>query len=173
MKRIIFIFILTLCITSFSNAQSKDNLTEINKTWAKFYKAFETLDYNLMAEIHSVDLLRISGGSRILDYKTYINNYKIGFERDKVSKQTKHIALRFFERINNDSKASERGVYQLTKNKGLENEQSYYGQFHVILKKTDGKWIITMDYDSSEFNTIKKESFEKAYAIDNLEKFLN
>ena len=34
--------------------------------------------------------------------------------------------------INNKTTASERGIYQLTVNKGKPEEQKYYGQFHVI-----------------------------------------
>ncbi|WP_299123604.1 nuclear transport factor 2 family protein [uncultured Winogradskyella sp.] len=156
-----------------SSAQSLDNLKAINSVWSKFYKAFETLDYTLMAEIHSKDLVRISGGKRIINYTTYINNYKAGFKRDKESNQSQSISLRFFERINNDSAASERGIYKLVRNKGTENEQAYYGQFHVLFKKTNGEWKITMDYDSSEGETIGEEDYKKAFAIDDFDKFLN
>jgi len=100
-------------ISNSINSQTKENLESINSTWEKFYKAFETLDYKLMADIHTKDLVRVSGGRRILDYDTYINNYKAGFERDKKAEQTSHIVLRFFERISNDSVASERGIYKL------------------------------------------------------------
>lgn len=166
--------ILFFCTTTFfCFSQTKTNLEDINTTWKKFYKAFETLDYTLMAEIHSEDLVRVSGGKRILDYDTYITNYKAGFERDKAVRQTSAISLRFFERINNDNNASERGIYKMVRNKGKGNEQAYYGQFHVLLKKSDGVWKITMDYDSSEGGTIGEEQYLKAFAIDNFEKFLN
>ncbi|MCB0399898.1 MAG: nuclear transport factor 2 family protein [Winogradskyella sp.] len=167
-----FIVTLFFCTTTiFSFSQTKANLEDINTTWEKFYKAFETLDYTLMAEIHSQDLVRVSGGKRILDYDTYINNYKIGFERDKTAGHTSSISLRFFERINNGSTASERGIYKLVRNKGTDNEQAYYGQFHVLLKKSDGVWKITMDYDSSENGTIGEDQYQKAFAIDDFEKF--
>ena len=89
------------------------------------------------------------------------------------TKQSNIIALRFFERITSSSVSSERGVYKLTRNPNTEKEQHFYGQFHVIMKKIGDKWIITMDYDSSESNTIDAEDFNKAYAIDDLEKYLN
>ncbi|EDP69641.1 hypothetical protein FBALC1_05633 [Flavobacteriales bacterium ALC-1] len=172
MKKAIYSIIVFLFISiSPVNAQSSENLKAINTVWAKFYKAFETLDYTLMAEIHDKDLVRVSGGRNILDYDTYINNYKAGFQRDKEAKQTSMISLRFFERINNDSTASERGVYKLIRNKGKDNEQAYYGQFHVLFKKIDGLWKITMDYDSNESNTIGEDDYNKAYAIDDFEKF--
>ena len=91
-----------------------------------------------MAEIHSEDLIRISGGKRISDYETYINNYKRRFEDKKKKGETNEISLRFFERINNDSIASERGIYKLVRNKNRLDEKTYYGQFHVIFKKENG-----------------------------------
>ncbi|WP_282043159.1 nuclear transport factor 2 family protein [Winogradskyella flava] len=152
-------------------SQNTDQLKAINMVWAKFYKAFETLDYTLMGEIHSKDLVRVSGGNRILDYDTYINNYKTGFERDKKAGQTSDISLRFFERLCDGNTSSERGIYKLVRNKDTDNEQSYYGQFHVIMKKLDGEWKITMDYDSSESDTIGEDDYNKAFAIDDFDKF--
>ena len=167
------LLLMTLCF-AFSTqveAQSVEHLKEINLVWDKFYKAFSTLNYKLMADIHSKDLVRISGGKNIIDYETYINNYKAGFKRDVNNNSTSNISLRFFERINTESNASERGVYQLIRNKGKANEQAYYGQFHVLFAKENGEWKITMDYDSSEGDTIDKEDFDKAFAIDDFEKF--
>ena len=172
MKRLIFLSVL-LILVALGNAQTKENFEHINKTWAKFYKAFETLDYRLMAQIHSKDLVRISGGKRILDYQTYIDNYKIGFKNKKENNQTNTISLRFLERINNDTTASERGIYRLKIIDDSKNERDYYGKFHVIFKKIDNQWIITMDYDSTESNTIGIKDFENAYAIDNFERFLD
>ena len=170
-KRIIYLLIVLATSTQLVTTQNADNIKDINAVWAKFYQAFETLDYTLMAEIHSEDLVRVSGGRRILDYDTYINNYKAGFERDKKAGVTSHISLRFFERLNNDNSASERGVYKLIRNKGKTDEQAYYGQFHVLFKKLDGQWKITMDYDYSEGGTIGEEDYQKAFAIDDFEKY--
>lgn len=156
-----------------SNAQHIDHLKAINGVWSKFYSAFETLDYTLMAGIHAKDLVRVSGGKNILDYNTYINNYKSGFQRDKDANVTSTISLRFFERINNDSTASERGIYKLIRNKDTETEQTYYGQFHVLFRKTNGEWKIIMDYDSTESGTIGEEDYNKAYAINDFDKFTN
>ncbi|WP_296386657.1 nuclear transport factor 2 family protein [Winogradskyella sp.] len=172
LKKISIIIVILTLYTIPCKAQSLNNLKAINTIWSKFYEAFETLDYTLMAEIHAKDLIRVSGGKRILDYDTYINNYKSGFKRDKKVNQTSNISLRFFERINNNSTASERGIYKLIRNKGTEKEQAYYGQFHVIFRNTNGKWKITMDYDSTESNTIGEDDYNKAYAIDDFDRFI-
>ena len=172
-KKIIIPIVVLLFSINFTCAQNLDNFKAINAVWDKFYKAFETLDYTLMADIHSKDLVRVSGGKRILDYDTYIKNYKIGFEQSKETNQTSNISLRFFERLNNDTTASERGIYRLIRNKGTKDEKAYYGQFHVLFKKINGEWKITLDYDSSEGGTIGEDDFNKAFAINDFEKFLN
>ena len=125
-----------------------------------------------MAEIHSKKLIRISGGKKITDYKTYINSYKTRFKKAKENKISNIISLRFFERINNDSVASERGIYKLIRIDNSGSKQTYYGQFHVLLTKEEGIWKILMDYDSNEKNTIGEKDYTKAHAITELDKFI-
>jgi len=81
------------------------------------------------------------------------------------------ISFKFLERICNDSIASERGIYKLIRNPNTDIEKSYFGKFHVILKKESSIWKIIIDYDSSENNTINKTSYNNAYAIDDYDKF--
>ncbi|WP_452596461.1 hypothetical protein, partial [Pontimicrobium sp. MEBiC01747] len=76
------------------------------------------------------------------------------------------------ERINNDSTASERGIYKLIVNQGKPTEKSYFGKFHVLFVKENNTWKILMDYDSTEGNTIGEDDFLKAYAIDNFNYFI-
>jgi len=171
-KKIIFSTLLAIGFGNPVYTQTSTNLKEINQVWSKFYQAFETLDYTLMADIHSKDLVRISGGQCISDYDTYINRYKSNFAKSKENGISNNVSIRFFERINNDSVASERGIYRLIRNKDKNDEQAYYGQFHVIYKKENGQWKILMDYDSTELNTIGDEDFKRAYSIDDFDPFL-
>ncbi|BAO74435.1 hypothetical protein WPG_0205 [Winogradskyella sp. PG-2] len=167
------VVVFTVLFVNTSKAQNKASLEAINTVWTKFYKAFETLDYTLMADIHAKELIRVSGGKRILDYEAYIKGYEASFKNSKDNGQTSNISLRFFERINNNTTASERGIYKLVRNKGTEKEQAYYGQFHVLFKKIDNDWKIIMDYDSSESGTIGEDDYKKAFAIDDFDNFLN
>ncbi|WAC01147.1 hypothetical protein N7U66_13405 [Lacinutrix neustonica] len=171
-KKFTLALLFLILFTKHSDAQTRNNLKDINATWQKFYQAFETLDYTLMAQIHSKALIRISNGQNILDYNTYISNYKKRFKDAKKNNSTNNISLRFFERINNDSIASERGIYKLIVHEDKSNEKAYYGQFHVILKKEVGQWKITLDYDSSEFNTIGANDYAKAHGIEALDVFV-
>ena len=172
LKKIILSTLLLIVFGNVCHSQTKNNLEDINLVWSKFYQAFDKLDHTLMAEIHSKDLVRISGGQRISDYNTYIKRYKSNFAISKEKEVTNNISLRFFERINNDSVASERGVYRLIRNKGKDDEKAYYGQFHVIFKKEHGEWKILMDYDSTEGNTIDEKDYQAASDINDFTSFI-
>lgn len=171
LKKILLLTLFFCCMVSNLEAQNKTTLEELNTVWEQFYKAFSTLDAKPMAEIHSKKLIRISGGQTIIDYDAYIEQYNNRFANDRENKATSDISLRFFERIHNDETASERGIYQLIRNKGQANEQTYYGQFHVLFTKEEMGWKILMDYDSDENGTIGEEEFLKASAITDFDKF--
>jgi len=164
----IIILCFLISVASKGIAQEKQNEVQLinEQVWSKFYEAFSTLNYKLMAEIHHKNLIRISGnGKKISDYESYIEGYKNSFQQSNEKEENREIALRFFERFNNEDTASERGIYQLTINKGKEDERMFYGQFHVLHKKVDGVWKIFIDYDSNENNTIGKVAFDAAKSI--------
>ena len=171
-KIILLILFFTAGLINPIHTQSEQRLKEINKTWQLFYKAFDSLDHHYMAKIHSKDLIRISGGKRIRDYDMYINGYQRTFQNARAANVSNAISLRFFERINNDSIASERGIYRLIRTDQKGDQQSYYGQFHVLFKKENNSWKILMDYDSTEGNTIGESAYLKAHAIDDLDRFI-
>ncbi|WP_347922117.1 nuclear transport factor 2 family protein [Pontimicrobium sp. SW4] len=165
-------FIILICIGFTLQIQAQNNkcLNEINnQVWSNFTKAFETFDHELFGSLHSEELVRVGGNSKLLRNKTdYINGYA---NRWTNSKSPQTISFRFLERICNDNKASERGIYKLTVNYGLPNEQSYYGKFHVIMIKEANQWKLLVDYDSNESNTITKQSYQNAFVIDDFEKY--
>ena len=168
MKKILFLVCLLIAFQSF--AQKETNLKDIdNQIWMPFTQAFETFDYSLFASIHSIDLIRVNAdGKRIQDKISYINGYK---ERWKSIEREQTISFRFIERLNDENSASERGIYKLTIQPNTDTEQSYYGQFHVILRNENGDWKILVDYDSSEENTIDSTQYNQAFAIDDYNKY--
>lgn len=161
---------LLLFFGNISHSQNTTCLKEINnQIWANFTKAFEVLDVNLFESLHSENLIRVNGDNKNVRNKiSYINGYKNRWKNNKIN-QT--ISFRFLERICSNNKASERGIYKLTRNPNTENEQSYYGKFHVILIKEDGVWKILVDYDYSEQKNIDESTFITAFEIDDFEKY--
>lgn len=165
------LFIL-ICVfgISFSYSQNEETLKAIdNQIWKPFTIAFETHNYSLFGKLHTDDLVRISGdGKRVQGKETYIAGYKERWSNSS-SKQT--ISFRFLERLHDNNAASERGIYKLSLNPNTEQEQNYYGKFHVILRQINGVWKIAVDYDSSEGNSINQDSYNKAFAIDDYDKY--
>lgn len=160
------LILLTLPVFS----QNTQILKDINsQVWHNFTKSFETLDYNLFSDLHSDDLIRVGGDNTSLKSKrSYIEEYK---KRWKASTTNQTISFRFLERICNNEKASERGIYKLTRNTNSPDQKSYYGKFHVILKKEDNRWKILVDYDSSENNTINETSYNQAFSLDDFARY--
>ena len=168
MKKLLLIFSLVSIINS--QAQNKMHFEAIDtQIWEPFTKAFETSDYNLFGSLHSEELVRVNGnGKRIQNKESYISGYKTRW-RNNTQNQT--ISFRFLERIVNDQSASERGIYKLTLNPGTNQEQSYYGKFHVILKTENNLWKILVDYDSTENNSITEMSYNNAFEMKDYNKY--
>ena len=171
MKNLLFIGLFMSSSISLLS-QQEQNLRNINLVWEKFCNAFADLDYKLIEEIHSKDLVRIAGGSRIMDYLQYVESYKKRFEKLRAKNESYKISLRFFERISNENVASERGIYKLIVNNSKKESKSHYGKFHVIMKKEKGVWKISMDYDNNEQGTINEEDFLNAYDLLDIEPFI-
>ena len=151
-------------------AQNSSCIKEINNDiWSNFSKAFENVNINLFESIHSADLIRVGGDYKtIRDKNNYIADYKKRWKNDS---KNQTISFRFLERICDDSKASERGIYKLVRNPNTKNEKVYFGKFHVLLRKENNQWKILVDYDSTENNTINIDAFNKAHALDDLYKY--
>ncbi|PKV52079.1 uncharacterized protein DUF4440 [Aquimarina sp. MAR_2010_214] len=147
-------------------AQEEDAIHEkINADmYGNFSKAFETLDYDLFASIHSKEMIRISGnGGKIEKANVYLKGYQ---KRWSVpSKKSAPIDFRLFERIYSDSLVSDRGIYRVTYINDNNQTKYSYGQFHVVLKMEDGDWKIWMDYDSNENKSINKDNYDTAFSI--------
>ena len=151
-------------------SQNSSDLKDINfQIWNNFTKSFETLDYQLFESLHSNDLIRVNKDIKSIKTKDlYLNGYKNRWG-NAFLKQT--ISFRFLERFSKDGISSERGIYKFTRDLNTENEKSYYGKFHVILKKEENLWKILIDYDSTENESINEVHYNNAFALDDYEKY--
>jgi hypothetical protein len=140
------------------------------QVWKPFSEAFSTNDAEKYLALHTADLLRVSGGA-ILTKKQYTAEQRRYFAWRKEKNIAIEIGFRLTERIFTRSHASERGIFCTISNKGTDKEQCYYGKFHVLFRKEQGTWKITMDYDSDEKGTINAKSFEEAFALDDWGKY--
>ncbi|MDO5981175.1 DUF4440 domain-containing protein [Flavivirga spongiicola] len=165
-----YIISLFLLLGSKTIAQNINDLEAINsQVWSNFTKSFESLDYQLFESLHSNDLIRVNKDIKSIKTKeAYLNGYKNRWENTSL-KQT--ISFRFLERFSKDGMSSERGIYKFTRDLNTENEKSYYGKFHVILKKEENLWKILIDYDSTENESINETHYNNAFALDDFEKY--
>lgn len=160
-----------LCFTRIAIAQEGTVHKKINADmYSNFSKAFETLDYDLFASIHSKEMIRISGnGGEIKKVSTYLKGYQKRWSAP--SKKPTPIDFRLFERIYSDSIVSDRGIYRVTYIDNNNQKKHSYGQFHVILKMEDKSWKIWIDYDSNENKSINKDNYNAAFSVSEYKKY--
>ncbi|MDD7887402.1 nuclear transport factor 2 family protein [Flavivirga sp. 57AJ16] len=165
-----YIVSLFFLFSNSSIAQNINDLKDINaQIWTNFSKSFKTLDYKLFESLCSDDLIRVNKDIKSIKTKeAYLNGYKNRWENASL-KQT--ISFRFLERFSKNGIASERGIYKFTRDLNTGNEKSYYGKFHVILKKEGNLWKILIDYDSTENESINETHYHDAFALDDFEKY--
>ncbi|WP_274474276.1 DUF4440 domain-containing protein [Mangrovimonas aestuarii] len=166
----VFLWVGLLLSISLFAQDSQKCFQEINtQVWNTFSNAFEKLDLEAFKSIHSQNLIRVSGDNKsIRNAEEYFKAYKTKWQ-SRAIKQS--IQFRFIERVCNTNRASERGIYKLTRNPNTSEEKSYYGQFHVILVKKNQIWKILVDYDSSENNSANEDSFLEGHGLKEFSKF--
>ncbi len=165
MKRcILFSILLLLSAESFSQDYTK----EINdQVWKPFIQTFNNFDAAGFLAVHSEDVIRSSRDSKeILNWEEYLRQQKAGDQRSIERRSKRTLELRFTERIANAEKAIEVGIYKTTSINSKGESQSFYGRFHVVLRKENGVWKILVDTDSSEGNTISEKNFHSAQPIE-------
>ena len=160
--RTLFLIFCSLIITTMSAQSTTEIQNEIDQTvWKPFQKAFQTLDGTALNATYATDVLRVTPQG--IDTQ---NAFKKGnLDRFKASKESGvSIALDFWfdRRDTNEDTSYEVGFYRIAAT--ANNNTTYsYGQFHIVLKKINGQWKITQDWDTAEINghPLDKTDFEK------------
>jgi ketosteroid isomerase-like protein len=154
--------IVFLLISFFSHAQSTQN--EINdQVWKPFIASFNSFDTDKFLALHSKEVVRSSRESKtVLNLDQYYTQQKRGDTRAINEKDKRTLELRFTERIASTANAIEVGIYKTTNLNNKGEYTSYYGRFHVVLRKENGVWKILVDTDSSENNSIGERDFNAA-----------
>jgi len=149
------------------HVQAQNFQAEINEqVWKPFRLTFGEYNTAGFMAVHSGDLVRAPRDSKtVLNYEQYKANNEKWNKQDKDAKVARNIELRFLERMATATQGYEVGIYKVTVTKPGENPQSYYGKFHVVLRKENGIWRILVDSDSSEGGTINEETFLQASAM--------
>ena len=163
----IFLF-LVLGASFFVKAQSIESLQkEINQTvWKPFQNAFETVDGEALNATYADNVLRVTPNG-IDTNNTFKEANLKRFKQNKADGVSVALDFWFDDRDTNENTSYEVGFYRIsfTSKKGETNYS--YGQFHIVLKKINGAWKITQDWDTTTINgkTIGAEDFEKQTPI--------
>jgi ketosteroid isomerase-like protein len=134
---------------------------EINKqVWEPFIKTFNEYDTKGFMAVHSKDAVRSPRDSKTAwNWDEYYQNQEQGDQRGKTSGSKRQLELRFTERIVNKDLAVDVGIYKTTSIRADGIAKSFYGRFHVVLRKENGVWKILVDTDSSEGGSISEKDF--------------
>jgi ketosteroid isomerase-like protein len=165
MQRLLAV-ILTAAVVNNANCQNFQK--EINdQVWKPFISSFNAHDTKVFMAVHSKELVRSSRDSKVvLGWDEYSKQQHTGDQREKDNGTERIIELRFAERIANSNQAIDVGIYKTTVTNKEGKTASYFGRFHVVLRKEGNTWRILVDTDSSEKNTIGEDDFLSALPIE-------
>jgi len=154
----IFLLVTSLCCVA------QDFQKEINEqVWKPFISAFNNQDARGFLSVHSKDVVRaVRDSKEILSWSEYLTQQEESNKRTLEDGMSVTLDLHFSERIANANTAIEVGIYRTTLTNKTGKSKSFYGRFHVVLRKENGIWKILVDTDSSEGNTIDAEEFDAA-----------
>ncbi len=158
---------LVLCLYTFTTfAQTAQQ--EINdQVWKPFLKGFNENNTKEFMAVHSKDVVRSPRDAKqVLNWDQYFAEQERGDKADKASKRKRTLELRFTERIASKDQAIEVGIYKTTYINPDGIAKSFYGRFHVVLRKENGTWKILVDTDSSENNSISEKDYLAAAAME-------
>lgn len=156
--------IILFTLLSAGVAAAQDLQKEINEqVWKPFIAGFTNGDTELFMSVHSKDVIRSPRDAKsVSNWDEYYQSMKRGNESRKSRNVRSEIELRFTERIAKGDQGIDVGIYKTTSIDASGNRRSFYGRFHVALRKESGTWKILVDTDSSEGNTIAEKDFESA-----------
>ena len=163
MKRILFVFAFLLSTAS----QAQDLKQEINEqVWKPFITSFSNQDADGFLAVHSKDVIRSPrDDGKVFGWEEYYRQQTEGNKRARERGRSHTLELRFTERIAENDRAIEVGVYKTTSVDTKGEKRSYFGRFHVVMRKESGTWKILVDTDSSEGGTIGEKDFLAASAM--------
>jgi ketosteroid isomerase-like protein len=138
-----------------------------DQVWKPFITAYNNYDTEGFMAVHSKDVIRSPRDAKmVLTWNEYFEQQKRADDQGKKSGSKRQLGLRFTERIANENQAIEVGIYKGTTTDKIGNVRTFYGRFHVALRKEKGAWKILVDTDSSDGNTIDEEDYLQARSME-------
>ncbi len=148
-------------------------LAELDRDiWRPFVAAYAARDAEAYLALHTAALVRVPADmKRVQTTEQWRSSMRAMFRQMNERGDTAAIAFRFNERLAGAEAASERGVYELTIKTADGSVQRFYGRFHTIARKEQGRWKLAVDYDSSEGGAVDAAAFRAAHAMDDYPRY--
>ena len=167
MKRVLITTCLLVSVHLTIVAQSQDfRQIEIDKqVWQPFHAAFEARDAKALNALYADEVLRVTPNG--VDTQNLFKQQNVeSYASSRNSGIKTSLDFWFESRQTTDDTSYETGIFKITsENKG--NRSTFYGQFHIVIKKINGTWKITQDWDSPNINgrAITAEDFKRKAPI--------
>lgn len=152
MRKLVLLCVLCLSYFGYAQVDVEQIQNEIDKNlWKSFQKAFETLDGEALNATYAEEVLRVTPQG--IDTE---NAFKSGnlerFKKNKADGVSISLDFWFDSRRTNETTSYEVGFYRIGFTDKNDETNYSYGQFHIVLKKIEGQWRITQDWDTATIN---------------------
>jgi len=147
----ILVLILLIGTTSVFAQDNKAIQKEIDhQLWKPFKKAFETNDGPALNSLYAEVVLRVTPNG--IDIQNKFKEANLNrFEENRKTNTSVQLDFWFDSRHTNTTTSYEVGFYKM-RLANPDDERIIYGQFHIVLKKINGNWQITQDWDTDKIN---------------------
>lgn len=144
----VFLLLATFCSFNSLALEMTQIHQEIDKSiWHPFKQAFESQDGQALNDLYAEEVLRVTpeGVDTDSTFKT------LNLERFAANKERgDSIELNFWldKRQSTDSVSYNVGFYRIGITSRSGKTDFFYGQFHIVLQKSNGRWRIAQDWDT-------------------------
>jgi ketosteroid isomerase-like protein len=153
MKRTLLAFLFTFLTlhtpTGLADIDLAATHKEIDKTvWKAFQDAFQALDGKALNDLYAATVLRITTAG--IDTQSAFREANVTRFTENI-KNGDRIALDFWldSRQTSNSISYDVGFYRVAMTTSAGETNTFYGQFHIVLRNIDGSWKIAQDWDTS------------------------
>ncbi len=163
MKSILITLCLLFSVSLTALAQSRDfrQVAIDQQVWKPFHTAFEARDAKALNALYADEVLRVTPAG--VDTQSLFKQQNIkSYESSKTNGTKTSLDFWFESRQTTEDTSYEVGIFKITSTTNG-TSSTFYGQFHIVIKKIDGVWKITQDWDSPNINgrAINAEDFKR------------
>ena len=132
---------------------------EIDETvWRPYKAAFEKRDGAALNALYGDGVIRVTPAG--IDTQ---DDFKLNNISPKTTDLTVKLDFWLESRHTNETTSYEVGMFRIARYADDQLAEYHYGQFHIVMRKIDGEWKITQDWDTPVVlgHTLTAEDFEQ------------